>query len=48
LELSAWEQMDRTGQVEAMRAIVERIGYNGASRQISIRFQPSAGDEAKA
>jgi site-specific DNA recombinase len=48
LELSAWEQLDRTGQVEAMRAIVERIGYDGTTRQISIRFHPSAGEEAKA
>ena len=47
LELSAWERMDRTGQVEAMRAIVERIGYDGATRQISIRFQPVASKDAK-
>jgi site-specific DNA recombinase len=48
LELGAWEQMDRTGQVEAMRAIVERIGYDGITRQISIRFQQVASKEAKA
>ena len=33
-----WEKIDRAGQVEAIHAIVERIGYNGAVRQISIRF----------
>ena len=33
-----WEKMDRTRQVEALKAIVERIGYDGAARQISIRF----------
>ena len=31
--------MDRTQQVEAIQAIVERIGYNGVA-QISIRFHP--------
>jgi hypothetical protein len=34
--------MDRTLQVEAMQAIVERVGYNGVARQISIRFHPAA------
>jgi site-specific DNA recombinase len=33
-----WEKLDRTGQVEAIQAMVERIGYDGAARQISIRF----------
>jgi site-specific DNA recombinase len=33
-----WEQMDRTRQVEAIQTTVERIGYDGATRQISIRF----------
>ena len=37
-----WEQMDRTRQVEEIQAVVERIGYDGAARQISIRFHPSA------
>jgi site-specific DNA recombinase len=41
-ESSVWEQMDRAGQVEAMQAVVERIGYDGAARKISIRFHPSA------
>jgi site-specific DNA recombinase len=33
-----WEKMDRAGHVEAIQAVVERIGYDGAARQISIRF----------
>ncbi len=37
-----WEQMDRTRQVEEIQAVVERIGYDGAARQISIRFHPAA------
>jgi hypothetical protein len=41
-ESSAWEQMDRTRQVEAIQAIVERIGYDGTARQISIRFHSAA------
>ena len=48
---SEWEQMDRTRQVEAIQAIVERIGYDGTARQISIRFhQPAitaAGEEER-
>lgn len=39
---SPWTQMDRTRQVEAIQAIVERIGYDGDARQISIRFHPPA------
>ena len=39
---SEWEQMDRTRQVEAIQAIVERIGYDGTARQISIRFHQPA------
>jgi site-specific DNA recombinase len=34
-----WEQMDRTRQVEVMGDLVERVGYDGAGRQISIRFR---------
>jgi site-specific DNA recombinase len=49
---SEWEQMDRTRQVEAIQAIVERIGYDGTARQISIRFHQramtAAGEEAPA
>jgi len=43
--------MDRTGQVKAIQTIVERIGYDGAARQIAIRFRPAAittGEEARA
>jgi hypothetical protein len=42
LDRSAWEQMDRTRQVEAIQAIVERIGYDGTARQVTIRFHPPA------
>ena len=42
LDPAEWEQMDRTRQVEALQAIVERIGYDGAARQISIRFRKPA------
>ena len=35
-----WEQMDRMRQVEAIQALVERVGYDVAARQISIRFHP--------
>ena len=30
--------MDRARQVQAMQAAVERVGYDGTARQISIRF----------
>jgi len=46
---SEWQRMDRTRQVEAIQATVERVGYDGAARQISIRFHPAAittGEEA--
>jgi site-specific DNA recombinase len=42
LDPSQWEQMDRNRQVEAIQAVVERIGYDGAARQISIRFRKPA------
>jgi hypothetical protein len=42
-----WEQMNRTRQMEVMRGSVERVGYDGAARQISIRFRP-AGEEVQA
>jgi site-specific DNA recombinase len=41
LDPSEWGQMDRTRQVEAIQTIVERIGYDGTARQISIRFRES-------
>jgi hypothetical protein len=44
--------MDRTRQVEAIQAIVERIGYDGTARQVTIRFHPpaitAAGQEVRA
>jgi site-specific DNA recombinase len=40
-DLREWEQTDRTRQVEAIQSIVERVGYDGATRQISIRFHPA-------
>ena len=45
-------KMDRARQVEALQAMIERIGYDGAARQISIRFHPAAitpaaGEEAR-
>ncbi len=39
-DCSDWEHIDRAVQVEAIQTIVERIGFDGASRQISIRFHP--------
>jgi hypothetical protein len=42
LEPSEWRQLDRARQVEAIQAIVERIGYDGTARQISIRFHQPA------
>ena len=47
----AWEQMDRERQREVIEGLVERIGYNGATRQISIRFRAPevvAAQEARA
>jgi len=44
---SEWEQMDRTRQVEVIRALVERIGYDGAARQVSIRLR-AAGEQVPA
>ena len=37
--VAEWEQMDRSRQVEVMGGLVERVGYDGAARQISIRFR---------
>jgi hypothetical protein len=35
---SAWEQLDRAGQIDTIQSLVERIGYDGITRQVSIRF----------
>ena len=37
-----WEQIDRARQVEGIQTVVERVGYDGTVRQISIRFHPEA------
>ena len=37
-----WEQMDRVRRVEAIQSVVERVGYDGHARQISIRFHAEA------
>ena len=34
-----WEQMDRVLQVDAVQSVIERVGYDGGDRQISIRFR---------
>ena len=39
---SAWEKMDRARQVEAMQAIVDRVGYDATSQKVSLRFHPAA------
>jgi site-specific DNA recombinase len=46
-EASKWENLDRTRQVEAIQAVVERVGYDGAARQVSIRFR-AVGEEVPA
>jgi hypothetical protein len=47
-ERSEWEQMDRARQVEAIQVTIERAGYDGAARQVSLRFHPLVGPEARA
>jgi hypothetical protein len=46
------EEMDRERQWEAIEMLVERVRYNGTTRQISIRFRvdevASAPQEARA
>src|SRR4051812_29191617 len=37
---SEWEQLDRGGQIETIQAMVKRIGYDGRTGQVSIRFHP--------
>lgn len=44
---SEWEHMDRTRQAEAIQAVVERVGYDGAARNISIRFRTAGLTAAK-
>lgn len=51
-DATAWEQMGRERQREVLEGLVERVGYNGATRQISIRFRvpgvSMAGQETRA
>ena len=42
IDPSGWERMDLARQVETVRAIVEQVGYDGNSRQVTIRFHPPA------
>ena len=46
-DAALWEQLDRARQVQAIQAIVERIGYDGTARQVSIRFRATSGPEAR-
>ena len=39
-DVTPWEQMDRRRQIETIQGIVERVGYNGGTGQICIRFRP--------
>ena len=45
---SEWEQLDRSGQIETIQTMVERIGYDGRTRQVSIRFHPDPVEAAMA
>lgn len=51
-DLREWEQLDRKRQVEALQSSIGRIGYNGVTRQITVRFHPhqttAAGEESQA
>jgi hypothetical protein len=41
-----WAEMERPQQIVALRSVVERIAYNGATQQISIRFRlPAAAEQ---
>jgi site-specific DNA recombinase len=52
MDPAEWEQRDRAGQLKAVQAIVERVGYDAISRKIFIRFHAPAiaitGEEAQA
>jgi Recombinase zinc beta ribbon domain len=39
--LEEWDGIERIHQIALLHGIVERVGYNGAARQISIRFRQS-------
>ena len=46
IDPAEWGRTDRTGQVEAIQRIVERIGYDGMKRQVSIRFHAPVSGQA--
>jgi site-specific DNA recombinase len=35
-----WEQLERGGQIDRIQAMIKRIGYDGRTGQVSIRFHP--------
>ena len=41
-EAAEWERMDRPDQLATLQSLVARIGYDGTSQRISIRFHPTA------
>jgi site-specific DNA recombinase len=43
-EVAKWEQLNRAQQLEVMQTRVERIGYDGVARTLSIRFRVSHKD----
>jgi site-specific DNA recombinase len=48
-DAAEWDEMDRILQVQTMQSAVERVGYDGTARQVSIRFHQTeitAGNEA--
>jgi hypothetical protein len=48
-DVADWERMDRTRQVAALHMIIDRVGYDGRSRQTSIRLrEPEVGAEPEA
>lgn len=41
-DAALWAETDRSRQIAVMQARVERVSYNGTTRQISIRFREAA------
>ncbi|MEO8036750.1 MAG: zinc ribbon domain-containing protein, partial [Acidobacteriota bacterium] len=35
-----WEGLDALQRINAIQTMVERVGFNGVTRQVSIRFHP--------
>jgi hypothetical protein len=43
LDASEWDKLDRIRQIGKLQAMVERIGYDGRAKEISIRLhQPES------